>query len=48
MKKYKKPIIEEEVIELEDIIAASTPDGPMNMPSNEFDPEQSGGDGLIL
>lgn len=48
MRDYIKPIIEEEVIELEDIIAASTPAGPMDSPENEFDPEQSGGDGLIL
>ena len=47
MRDYIKPIIEEEVIELEDIIAASSPTDPMSSPANEFDPDQPG-DGLIL
>ena len=36
MREYKKPIIEEEVIELEDIIAASS-NGPMESPNDNFD-----------
>ncbi|MBR6288435.1 MAG: hypothetical protein IKR19_03805 [Acholeplasmatales bacterium] len=45
MKKYNKPIIEEEIIELEDIIAASN--GSMSDPVDDFDPNQPG-DEMIL
>lgn len=47
MRNYIKPIIEEEVIEIDDIIAVSSPTGPMSSPANEFNPDQPG-DGLIL
>lgn len=46
MKDYKKPVLEEEVIELEDIIAAS-PSGPMSDPVEDFNPDQPG-DEIIL
>ena len=45
MKKYKKPIIEEEIIELEDIIAAS-PNGPMSEPDDDYDPNNGDSIGL--
>ncbi len=45
MKKYKKPIIEEEIIELEDIIAAS-PTDPMSAPAEDYDPNNGDSIGL--
>lgn len=41
MREYFKPLFEEEVIEVEDIIAAS-PTGPMDNPYDDYDPEQPG------
>ena len=42
MRDYQKPIIEEEEIELEDIIATS-----MNNPEDDFDPEKPGDEILL-
>ena len=47
MRDYIKPIIEEEVIELEDIIAASG-DGPMNTPTDNFDDNDPNNDIIDL
>ena len=41
MRDYKKPIIEEEVIEIEDIIATS-PAGVMVTPVDDFSPTNPG------
>lgn len=46
MRDYIKPFIEEEVIEIEDIIAMS-PTDPMGSPEDEFDPQKPG-DGITL
>ena len=46
MREYFKPYIEDEVIEVEDIIAAS-PANPMSDPVESFDPTEPG-DEIIL